>query len=167
MRLASVVHIAPTNGSRLASLSSGTVFDWASSAIQPVISYLNHQQTSRSCLEASRRIIRSHASSPYLRCSKWTRPIPRPQAQTSACGGTIVRTAISSLSIRRASGSPVWSRQTRPSTTKIALPSNSRTPGVREVVMKRITRKDIKVDRAACPWLIKRVRRSAGRIPVR
>src|SRR5438309_10897332 len=34
--------------------------------------------------------------------------------------------------------------------------SNSRIPGAREVNMKWITRKDIKVDRVACPWLIKK-----------
>src|SRR3989441_603111 len=34
--------------------------------------------------------------------------------------------------------------------------SSSRIPGDREVNMKWITRKDIKVDRVACPWLIKR-----------
>src|SRR6266700_4843996 len=39
---------------------------------------------------------------------------------------------------------------------KIASPSNSHTLGDREVNMKWITRKDIKVDRVACPWLIKR-----------
>jgi hypothetical protein len=43
-----------------------------------------------------------------------------------------------------------------PNTTKINSPSSSHTPGVREVNMKWITRKDIKVDRVACPWLIKR-----------
>lgn len=43
-----------------------------------------------------------------------------------------------------------------PNTTKINSQSNSHTPGVREVNMKWITRKDIKVDRVACPWLIKR-----------
>lgn len=47
------------------------------------------------------------------------------------------------------------SPRTRPNTTKIDSPSNSHTPGVREVNMKWITRKD-KVDRVACPWLIKR-----------
>src|SRR6266699_5720843 len=39
---------------------------------------------------------------------------------------------------------------------KIASPSSSHTLGDREVNMKWITRKDIKVDRVACPWLIKR-----------
>src|SRR5260370_3137333 len=39
---------------------------------------------------------------------------------------------------------------------KIASPLNSHIPGDREVNMKWITRKDIKVDRVACPWLIKR-----------
>jgi len=39
---------------------------------------------------------------------------------------------------------------------KIALPSNSHIRGDREVKMKWITRKDVKVDRVACPWLIKR-----------
>src|SRR6266478_1898868 len=34
--------------------------------------------------------------------------------------------------------------------------SSSRIRGDREVNMKWITRKDIKVDRVACPWLIKR-----------
>src|SRR5437773_10370741 len=34
--------------------------------------------------------------------------------------------------------------------------SSSRIPGDREVNMKWITRKDLKVDRVACPWLIKR-----------
>ena len=37
-----------------------------------------------------------------------------------------------------------------------ASPSSSHIPGVREVDMKWITRKNIKVDRVACPWLIKR-----------
>jgi hypothetical protein len=60
------------------------------------------------------------------------------------------------LSIQQANVLPAWSPQTRPNSTKIALPSSSHTPGVREVVMKWITRKDIKVDRVACPWLIKR-----------
>jgi hypothetical protein len=39
---------------------------------------------------------------------------------------------------------------------KIDLPSNSHILGGREVNMKWITRKDVKVDRVACPWLIKR-----------
>src|SRR5213080_1772592 len=39
---------------------------------------------------------------------------------------------------------------------KIASPSSSHTRGDREVNMKWITRKDVKVDRVACPWLIKR-----------
>jgi hypothetical protein len=39
---------------------------------------------------------------------------------------------------------------------KIASPSSSRTLGDREVNMKWITRKDVKVDRVACPWLIKK-----------
>src|SRR5881396_1602668 len=39
---------------------------------------------------------------------------------------------------------------------KIASPSSSHTPGDREVNMKWITRNDVKVDRVACPWLIKR-----------
>src|ERR1700758_326567 len=39
---------------------------------------------------------------------------------------------------------------------RIASPLNSRIPGAREVNMKWITRKDIKVDRVACPWLIKK-----------
>jgi hypothetical protein len=39
---------------------------------------------------------------------------------------------------------------------KIVSPLNSRTRRDREVNMKWITRKDIKVDRVACPWLIKR-----------
>src|SRR5213594_541711 len=39
---------------------------------------------------------------------------------------------------------------------KTASPSNLRIRGDREVNMKWITRKDIKVDRVACPWLIKR-----------
>jgi hypothetical protein len=39
---------------------------------------------------------------------------------------------------------------------KIASPSNSHILGDREVSMKWITRKDVKVDRVACPWLIKR-----------
>jgi hypothetical protein len=39
---------------------------------------------------------------------------------------------------------------------KTDSPSSSLTPGDREVNMKWITRKDIKVDRVACPWLIKR-----------
>jgi hypothetical protein len=34
--------------------------------------------------------------------------------------------------------------------------SSSRTPGDREVNMKWITRKNVKVDRVACPWLIMR-----------
>src|SRR3989441_11995212 len=34
--------------------------------------------------------------------------------------------------------------------------SSSRIRGDREVRMKWITRKDIKVDRVACPWLVKR-----------
>src|ERR1041384_6203486 len=34
--------------------------------------------------------------------------------------------------------------------------SSSRTPGDREVNMKWITRKNVKVDRVACPWLIKK-----------
>src|SRR5205814_3922705 len=42
------------------------------------------------------------------------------------------------------------------SSMKIALPSSSHTPGDHEVNMKWITRKDVKVDRVACPWLIKR-----------
>src|SRR5215813_4106184 len=39
---------------------------------------------------------------------------------------------------------------------KIASPSSSHILGDREVNMKWITRKDVKVDRVACPWLIKR-----------
>jgi hypothetical protein len=39
---------------------------------------------------------------------------------------------------------------------KIDSPSKSRILGDREVNMKWITRKDVKVDRVACPWLIKR-----------
>jgi hypothetical protein len=39
---------------------------------------------------------------------------------------------------------------------KTVSPSNSHIPGDREVNMKWITRKNIKVDRVACPWLIKR-----------
>src|SRR5215467_6702361 len=37
---------------------------------------------------------------------------------------------------------------------KTASPSNSPMHGDREVNMKWITRKDVKVDRVACPWLI-------------
>src|SRR5262249_7484867 len=51
---------------------------------------------------------------------------------------------------------PVWSRPILPNSTKIASLSNSPIPGDREVNMKWITRKDVKVDRVACPWLIKR-----------
>jgi hypothetical protein len=39
---------------------------------------------------------------------------------------------------------------------KIVSPSSSHIHGDREVNMKWITRKDVKVDRVACPWLIKR-----------
>jgi hypothetical protein len=39
---------------------------------------------------------------------------------------------------------------------KIDSPSKSHILGDREVNMKWITRKDVKVDRVACPWLIKR-----------
>jgi hypothetical protein len=39
---------------------------------------------------------------------------------------------------------------------KIASPSSSHILGDREVNMKWITRKDVKVDRVACPWLIRR-----------
>jgi hypothetical protein len=39
---------------------------------------------------------------------------------------------------------------------KTASPSSSHILGDREVTMKWITRQDVKVDRVACPWLIKR-----------
>lgn len=39
---------------------------------------------------------------------------------------------------------------------KTASPSSLRILGAREVNMKWITRKDVKVDRVAGPWLIKR-----------
>src|SRR5262249_50116124 len=39
---------------------------------------------------------------------------------------------------------------------KIASPLSSHILGDREVNMKWITRKDVKVDRVACPWLIRR-----------
>src|SRR5581483_7956445 len=61
-----------------------------------------------------------------------------------------------SLSIPLANVLPAWSPRTRSNITKIALPSSSHIRGVREVNMKWITRKNIKVDRVACPWLIKR-----------
>src|SRR6266567_6689377 len=77
------------------------------------------------------------------------------QAQIFACGGTTVPTAIFSLSIPPANGLPAWSPQTLRSITRIASPSSSPTPGVREVNMKWITRKNIKIERGACPWLIK------------
>src|SRR5690348_737246 len=76
------------------------------------------------------------------------------QARTFGCVGIIARTAICFLSIQQARFSQP--RRRAPNTTKIDSPSSSRTPGVREVNMKWITRKDIKVDRVACPWLIKR-----------
>src|SRR5215472_18652693 len=66
------------------------------------------------------------------------------RARIFACDGTIALTVICTSSTQRASVLPAWSPQTRPNTMKIALPSSSHTPGVREVVMKWITRKDIK-----------------------
>ena len=45
---------------------------------------------------------------------------------------------------------------TRLSFTKTVLPLSSHIRGDHEADMKWITREDIKVDRVACPWLIKR-----------
>src|SRR5438876_2655517 len=58
--------------------------------------------------------------------------------------------------MQRAGALAAQFRQTLRSSTKIVWLSNSRIPGDREVNMKWITRKDIKVDRVACPWLIKK-----------
>src|SRR5215467_424873 len=133
MRLAPVPPIEQMNACRLAFQSSGIVFAWTSLRTRLAIPCHRGQEASRSCSEASRRTIRSRASSVFLRCSKWTRPMLRQPAQTFACDGTIVRTAIYSLSIRPASGSPAWSPQTHPSITKIASPSNSHTLGGRDL----------------------------------
>src|SRR5215470_18286098 len=56
----------------------------------------------------------------------------------------------------QASALQAWSRRIHISITRTASSSSSHTPGDREVFMKWITRKDVKVDRVACPWLIKR-----------
>ena len=134
MKRESVVRIARTKGSLSAWLSSGTDFAWASLVIQPVTSCFHHQETSLSCSGVSRPTIHFRGSSLFLRCSKWTRPALRRRAQTFGCDGTIVRTAIYFLSIQQDNGLPAWSPQTLRSFTKIDSPSNSHTPGVREIV---------------------------------
>src|SRR5262249_26705125 len=156
MRLESVPTIVRTRDSHSASPSNGIGFG---SGLLPTLagtSCLHHQETSLSYSAISRQTIRFRVFLHSQPCFRLTPQTHRQRAQTFACDGTIVRTAICFSFTRQASGSPAWSQQTHRSTTKIALPSSSHTPGAREVKMKWITRKDIKVDRVACPWLIKR-----------
>src|SRR5207302_633048 len=74
----------------------------------------------------------------------------------SGCSGTTAPTAIYMLSTLRDRSSLALQLSAQLSFTKTVSPSSSPILGDHEVTMKWITRKDIKVDRVACPWLIKR-----------